>query len=106
MGSIQNINIEETIDLISNLSNEKNKDNFILNVTKAKENIKIIDSVLESDSELNEMPIDKLFEMLQKYNHYIENDSSIDITSFKKIKDIVEQIEKKLDDKVNIIEHK
>ncbi len=102
-----NINIDDTISMINNLSNEKNKENFSDNVSKAKEKIKIIDNILNSKSELiEELPIDKLFEMLQEYNHYIDNDSSIDIVSFKKIKDLVELIEKKLDDKINIVEYK
>ncbi len=103
----QNILIDETVDLINNLSNEKNKEIFANNVSKAKENIKIIDNVLEKKSELiEELPIDKLFEMLQEYNEYIESDLSIDVENFKKIRDIVELIEKKLDNKINIVEYK
>ncbi len=103
----QNILIDETVDLINNLSNEKNKEIFSNNLSKAKENIKIIDNVLEKKSELiEELPIDKLFEMLQEYNDYIESDLSIDVENFKKIRDIVELIEKKLDNKINIVEYK
>ncbi len=103
----QNILIDETVDLINNLSNEKNKEIFSNNVSKAKENIKIIDSVLDKKSELiEELPIDKLFEMLQEYNEYIESDLSIDVENFKKIRDIVELIEKKLDNKINVVEYK
>jgi hypothetical protein len=103
----KNIFIDETVDLINNLSNEKNKETFSNNVSKAKENIKIIDSVLDKKSELiEELPIDKLFEMLQEYNEYIESDLSIDVENFKKIRDIVELIEKKLDNKINVVEYK
>ena len=60
------------------------------------------------ESEISEdITLDKLFEMLQEYNNYIEYDISITAIEFKKIKDIIELIEKKLSDtKVNIIEIK
>ncbi len=99
--------LDETIQMINGLSNEKNKEIFCENLIKSKESIKIIDSVLEKETELDKnISIDKLFDMLEEYNKYINDETSIGLEDFKKIKDLVELIEKKLDDKVEIIEVK
>ncbi len=108
MENNKKINLDNTINLINNLSNESDKKQFDKNFSDAKEKIKIIDDLLNKSPEIPEdLPIDLLFEMLQEYNEYIEDDKSINIQDFKKIKDIVELIEKKMSEsKLNIIEIK
>ncbi len=102
------INLDETISKINNLTNEQDKKTFEKNFIESKESIKIIDTVLEKKSEIpEELSIDQLFDLLGEYNDYVENDKSINIIDFKKIKDIVELLEKKLNEsKINIIEIK
>lgn len=102
------INLDEIINKINNLTNEQDKKVFEKNFIESKEKIKIIDTILEKKSEISEeLNIDQLFELLSEYNDYVENDKSISITDFKKIKDIVELLEKKLNEsKINIIEIK
>lgn len=100
--------LDDTINIINNLSNESDKKEFDKNFFDSKEKIKIVDNILDKSPEIDEnLSIDLLFEMLQEYNEYIENDKSINIIDFKKIKDIVELIEKKMSEsKINIIEIK
>ncbi len=102
------INLDDTISQINNLTNEQEKKDFEKNFIESKESIKIIDMILEKKSEISEeLNIDQLFELLSEYNDYVENDKSISITDFKKIKDIVELLEKKLNEsKINIVEIK
>ncbi len=106
--------LEDTIEKINNLSNEKNKITFITNFNEIKNSINKIDKILVEKSEIDEnTPIDKLFDMLEKYKDYVENDNcdysesnSMDIKSLKKIKDITELIEQKLNEKMIVFEVK
>jgi hypothetical protein len=100
------INLDETINMINNLTKENDKKTYMDNLSEVNDRIKLIDDILEKKSELTEeLSIDKLFEMLEKYQNYIDNDVSINVLEFKKIKDIVELLEKKLNDnKVEITE--
>ncbi len=103
-----NILLDDTIEKINNLSNEKNKNTFVKNFNEIKNSISKIDKILEEKSEINEnTPIDKLFDMLENYKQFVENDNNcMDIVSFKKIKDITELIEKKINDKMVVYEIK
>ncbi len=99
--------LEETIDKINNLSNEKDKSLFVKNFNEIKNNIDKIDKVLDEKPSIDEnTSIDLLFDMLEKYNDYVNSNKLIDVENFKKIKDITELIEKKLNDKINIVEIK
>ena len=102
------VNLDQTINKINNLTNETEKKLFDKNFLEVKNEIKLIEEVLDQKPEISDdLTLDKLFEMLQEYNNYIENDMSINVIEFKKIKDIIELIEKKMSDaKVNIIEIK
>ncbi len=108
MENNKKIILDDTISMINNLSNESDKKQFDKNFSDSKELIKIIDNEFDKNCELDkDLPIDVLFEMLQEYNEYVLTDKSINLQDFKKIKDIVELIEKKLSEsKLNIIEIK
>jgi hypothetical protein len=100
--------IDETIDKINNLQNEKDKDTFIKIFNEIKNSINKIDKILEEKCEIDEnTPIDVLFNILEEYNDFVNSNSKhIDIDNFKKIKDITELIEKKLNNKMTIYEIK
>lgn len=106
----QTIIFENVINKINQLGKEPDKNDFISNYNEVKNKIVIIDDILEKKSQIDEnTPIDKLFEMLEQYSSIIEKSSEhieLDIENFKKMKDIVGLIEKKLDDKVNVVEIK
>lgn len=105
-----NINLEYVINKINQLGKENDKNDFIKNYQEVKSKISIIDSILENQNEIdNNLSIDQLFEMLEKYNDFLEKSEeylNLDIIDFKKVKDIVELIENKLNEKMNVIEVK
>lgn len=108
----ESIIFENVINKINQLGKEPDKNDFISNYNEVKSKIVIIDDILEKKCQIDPLtPIDKLFEMLEQYSSIIEKSSEhvqleLDIENFKKMKDIVGLIEKKLDDKVNIVEIK
>lgn len=115
----ETIIFENVINKINQLGKEPDKNDFISNYNEVKSKIIIIDDILEKKSQIGEnIPIDKLFEMLEQYSSILDKSSDysdysdntehvqLDIENFKKMKDIVELIEKKLDNKVNIVEIK
>lgn len=105
-----NINFEHIINKINQLGKESDKNDFIKNYQDVKAKISVVDNILENKSELDQnLTIDKLFVMLEEYNEILEKSSeylNLDIQDFKKVKDIIDLIEKKLNDKINIIEIK
>ena len=106
----ETIIFENVINKINQLGKEPDKNDFISNYNEVKSKIVIIDDILEKKCQIGEnIPIDKLFEMLEQYSSILDKSSDhveLDIENFKKMKDIVELIEKKLDNKVNIVEIK
>ncbi len=106
----QEIIFDEVINKINNLGKESDKNDFILNFNQVKSHIVSIDKILEQDNNLNpNTPIDKLFEMLELYEGILndkDEKEQLDIEKFKNIKNIVELIEKKLQDPVEITEIK
>jgi len=106
----ESIIFENIINKINQLGKEPDKNDFISNYNEVKSKIVIIDDILEKKSQIDPLtPIDKLFEMLEQYSSIIDKSSEhieLDIENFKKMKDIVGLIEKKLDDKVNVVEIK
>ncbi len=106
----QEIIFQEVINKINQLGKEPDKNDFISNFNKVKTQIVTIDKVLEQDNNLDpSIPIDKLFEMLENYENILNtNDGKeqLDIQNFKNISNIVELIEKKLKDPVEITEIK
>lgn len=104
------INFEQIIEKITKLGKENDKNDFIKNYQEVKTKISIVDNILENKNELDsDLSIDKLFEMLEEYNELLEKSNEsldLDIKDFKKVKDIIEIIEFKLNDKINLIEIK
>ena len=96
---MENILINESIEKINDLSNEKNKDIFIKNYELIKKDIENIDMILDKDNEFikSKLSIEKLFEMLESYKEIINNPNELNIIIFKKIMDLIEIIENKLE---------
>ena len=105
-----NISLENVINKINQLGKENDKNDFIKNYQEVKSKISIIDNILENKNEIDKnLSIDELFVMLEKYNDSLEKSDeylNLDIIDFKKVKDIIELIEIKLNEKMNIIEIK
>lgn len=105
-----NISLENIINKINQLGKENDKNDFIKNYQEVKSKISIIDNILENKNEINKnLSIDELFVMLEKYNDFLEKSDeylNLDIIDFKKVKDIIELIEIKLNEKMNVIEIK
>lgn len=89
---------------INLLGKESNKADFIHNFNEVKNKILMVDEVLDRKNDIDpNTPIDKLFEMLIKYD---EDDEELDVEQFKHIKNIIELIEIKLHSKMEITEIK
>ncbi len=106
----EEINFDHLINKINQLGKENDKNDFIKNYNDVKTKISIVDNILESKSNLDQdLSIDKLFEMLEQYNGLMVKTPDcvdLDIVQFKKVKDIIELIEKKISNKINIVEIK
>ena len=103
---MDNILIEEIIDKLNNLGNEKNNDEFINNYEIAKKDIEEIDSILEKENEFinSNLSLQELFNMLESYKELINNEHELNIFILKKILDLTEILENKLEEneKLNI----
>ena len=103
---MDNILIEEIKDKLNNLGNEKNKDEFINNYEIAKKDIEEIDLILEKENEFinSNLSLQELFNMLESYKELINNEHKLNIFILKKILDLTEILENKLEEneKLNI----
>jgi len=103
---MDNILIEEITDKLNNLGNEKNKDEFINNYEIAKKDIEEIDLILEKENEFinSNLSLQELFNMLESYKELINNEHKLNIFILKKILDLTEILENKLEEneKLNI----
>ena len=64
----ETIIFENVINKINQLGKEPDKNDFISNYNEVKSKIVIIDDILEKKCQIGEnIPIDKLFEMLEQY---------------------------------------
>jgi hypothetical protein len=99
--------LETVITKINQLGKENDKNDFISNFNEVKNTIIKIEDILEKPNDISpETPLNKLFELLSEFDGLLDK-SDLDIKTFKKIKNIVELIEKKLEEsKVNLIEIK
>ena len=128
------INIYKFIDDLQNIGDEKNKEEFIKNYSKIKEQIKIVDNVLfnigennkcneseeSEESEENEesekndkndklksKTINELLSELEYNEDKIFNSSNLSIGELKSLMEICNMLEKKINDEtMNIIEIK
>ena len=121
------ININKLIDDLENIGNEKNKEEFIKNYSKIKEQLKIVDTILfnthnnkndnESDNESdnnNEINneyesknISELLSVLETNEDKIFNSSNLNVGELKTLMKICNVLEKKINNEtMNIIEIK
>lgn len=124
------INIHELIDDLQNIGDEKNKEEFIKNYSKIKEQIKLVDSVLfnnncinKSDKEVNDNEIDdeenyindefesnnisELLSMLETNEDKIFDSSNLTVGELNSLIKICNVLEKKINEEnMNIIEIK
>jgi hypothetical protein len=103
---MDNILIEEITNKLNNLGNEKNKVEFIKNYEIAKKDIEEIDLILEKENEFinSNLSLQELFNMLESYKELINNEHELNIFILKKILDLTEILENKLEEneKLNI----
>jgi hypothetical protein len=125
------IDIIKLINTVDNLSMEKDKDEFIKNYSKAKEQIVFVDKILNSDNYniqlndtisdnnndndndnnmtnyLNKLSLNELFEILEKNQHKISNPSKLLVSDLKTLLQVSKILEQRLtNDTMNIIELK
>lgn len=91
------------IDLISQLANlgvEKDKDDFIKNYSKLKEQIDKTDLILanKDEQDYNTYDIQELFNVLESNSELISKPEKLDVQTLK----LLSKITKILDDKLNI----
>lgn len=94
----ENIILNEFINTVNKISDEKDKNEFILNYNKFKDEFNKIDSILNKESEIdNKLSIQELLSLIKEYEKNNINED-IDINTFKKINDIIELINNKIND--------
>lgn len=119
------IDIHKLIDDLQNIGDEKNKEEFIKNYSKIKEQIKIVDEVLFNNGENDEndendksdendkgnefksKTINELLSALEHNEDKIFNSSNLTVGELKSLMEICNVLEKKINDEtMNIIEIK
>lgn len=100
------IYINDIIEKLNSVGTENNKDEFIRNFDSTKKEINEIDKFLENKNEFEDsnLNIQDLFNMLESYKDIINNENNLNIIIFKKILDLIECLEIKLEEnnKLNI----
>ena len=97
----ENIIINEFILKVNSLNNEKEKSEFIVNYNNFKDEFNKIDEILNKESEIDEkLTIPELLNMIKEYDNENDNKSieNIDVKSFKKLNDLIELINNKIND--------
>lgn len=97
------INIKKLLNELENIGNEKEKEEFIKNYSRIKEEIKIVDHILNSDNQYNmceyeSKTIDELFKLLEKSESKIFDNDILTIKELKSLIDISNILEKKIND--------
>jgi len=110
--SIQNqIDIKKLLIELENIGSEKEKEEFIKNYSRIKEEIKITDNILNDNSIVNtneyeSKTINELFQLLEQDENKIFDDDKLTITELKSLIDICNVLDKKInDDTISIIEN-
>ena len=89
--------INDFISKLNKLGLEKNKPEFIQNYGKLKEQIDLIDLVLNNQNQIDtNLNIQQLFEILEQNKDKLTDKSDIDINTLKLLNDIVELLEDKI----------
>jgi hypothetical protein len=105
------IYISDLIDDLENLGKEKEKDEFIKNYAKLKEQIKITDNILGSiddiEPDYNTYTIQELFTILESNSQFISNPNKLKTSQLKTLLNITKILEEKLNtETINIFESK
>lgn len=106
------IGIKKFLMDLENIGGEKEKEEFIKNYSKIREEIKIIDDILENDNigDINDyqtQSIDTLIKLLELNENKIFGSEDMDIRELKSLANICGVLEKKInEDTLDIIEIK
>ncbi len=106
------INIKKLLNELENIGNEKEKEEFIKNYSRIKEEIKIVDEILNNQdsiniNELESKTINELFKLLENSENKIFDDEILTIQELKLLIDISNILEKKInDDTMSVIDIK
>jgi len=97
---VEKVIFKEFISKLNRLGDEDNKNDFILNYNRYKNEINKIDEILNEESNIDEnKSIPELLNLLNKYEKELPNiDDNIDIKTFKKLNDLIELINNKIND--------
>lgn len=106
----QEINIKNFLEELEEIGNEKEKEGFIKNYSRIKEQIKIVDSILYSDTETDEFKtkdIKELITILETNEKKIFNLDELNIIDLKKLINVCNELENKINNEsMEIIEIK
>jgi hypothetical protein len=107
------ININKLLNDLEKIGSEKEKDEFIKNYSRIKEEIKITDSILNSQIDpkllidLNNNSINDLLKILESYDNKIFDSERLNISELKLLSNICNLLDEKINiDTINIIESK
>jgi hypothetical protein len=105
------IYISNLINDLENLGGEKNKDEFIKNYAKLKEQIKITDNILNltdnTEPDYITYPIQELFAILESNSQFISNPDKLETSMLRTLLKISKILEEKLNtETINIFESK
>ena len=109
---VNKIDIKKLLIELENIGSEKEKEEFIKNYSRIKEEIKITDNILNDNNikninEFESKTINELFQQLEQNENKIFNNDKLIIEELKSLMDICEVLEKKInDDTMSIIEIK
>lgn len=107
----QSIYIMDLIKDLENLGGEKEKDDFIKNYARLKEQIELTDNILNSKdlkyNDISSLTIPELFNILELNSQYILNPEKLETSKLKYLLEISNFLEEKLNtETMNIIESK
>ncbi len=106
------IDIKKLLDELENIGNEKEKEEFIKNYSRIKEEIKLVDEVLTNNDltvidEFESKTINELFKLLENNENKIFDNEILTIQELKNLIVITNILEKKINnDTMSIIDNK
>jgi hypothetical protein len=108
------IDIKKLLSELESIGSEKEKDDFIKNYSRIREQIKLVDSILDNDNdnicnynEFESKTISELFEMIELNETKIFDSDNLTIGELKYLTSVCDILEKKInDDTMSIMEIK
>ncbi len=95
----ENIILDNFINKVNKIGDEKEKNEFILTYNKYKEEFNKIDEILNQESDINDkLTIQELLNMIKEYENMDISIENINVLSLKKINDILEIINNKINE--------